>query len=324
MLGVFMNTGNDITFVIQGPINTFCIKKSIDKIRTLFQNAKIIVSSFYGADTSGLLADSIILSDDPGCFYYSKKQKEKTNNINRQIVSTCAGLKAAKTRYSFKLRSDFILYNKNFLNYFNLFLDYDQEYKLFSHKVLIPCLFTRNPNFCSFLFHPSDVAAFGVTSDLFDYFNAPLMKIKEAYWDSGNNYFCRYVPEQYLFINFLKKKGEKEHYFHYYNNYTKRNKNDYIKYILSNFTVLNMHQLGIKTDNKNFLLCNNQYSMYNTISHNDFIKEYNHNFNTFIQYKCTYEDKYIKKFRYIIIIRHYIAHKVKRLLSILKIIKSKG
>ena len=75
MLGVFMNTGNDITFVIQGPINTFCIKKSIDKIRTLFQNAKIIVSSFYGADTSGLLADSIILSDDPGCFYYSKKQK---------------------------------------------------------------------------------------------------------------------------------------------------------------------------------------------------------------------------------------------------------
>jgi hypothetical protein len=59
-----------------------------------------------------------------------------------------------------------------------------------------------------FPFHPSDIAFFGRTEDLLTLFDIPLMTEAEAYWDKKNARFNRYVPEQHIFINCLRKKGK--------------------------------------------------------------------------------------------------------------------
>ena len=62
----------------------------------------------------------------------------KKNNINRQIVSTREGLKKSRTRYSLKIRTDFIVENLNFLRYFGKFGKWDSQsdLRLFDERII--------------------------------------------------------------------------------------------------------------------------------------------------------------------------------------------
>jgi hypothetical protein len=244
---------SDITFIIQGDI-TPNINRQIAEIKKCFPQSSVVVSTSTGIHNCEVVenADRIIMSKDPGFFYYSDRPGEKVNNINRQIVSTLAGLKACHTKYAFKLRSDFFLTGNSFLEYFESFPKSDENYKIFEHKILSCCYFARNPQSdMPFPYHPSDLAFFGKTSDLLKLFDIPLMTAEEAYWDVTNSRFNRYVPEQYLFINCLRKNGLEVNC-NFYNDCSKENIEATERFFASNFIFLTFEQFNLKPTTQTF------------------------------------------------------------------------
>jgi hypothetical protein len=179
--------------------------------------AEVILSTWEGYDVSSLGCDVLMENKDPGFLYWPNGG---VNNVNRQIVSTLAGLKASTRKYALKLRTDCILSGNQFLKFFDLFPRSEQDYKVFSHKVISCCYFTRNPKAKLwdhyYSYHLSDIAHFGLAKDLVSLFDIPLMpKGEEFYWINRGVHYSRYVPEQYIFINFLRKIGKKVDYDNY-------------------------------------------------------------------------------------------------------------
>ena len=153
-------------------------------------------------------ADEVVAVPGPGGVASSRPPGGEKNNVNRQIANTAAGLKKVRTPYALKLRSDFLLTGNGFLRYFDAFPAADEAYSAFGHKLLACCYFARNPRSdMPFPFHPSDLAFFGRTEDLLRLYDIPLMTREQAYWNRQDRHQYQYVPEQYLFINCLKRGG---------------------------------------------------------------------------------------------------------------------
>ena len=172
---------NDLSVIIQGEVWAH-VNRQIAEVRRIFPQSEVIVSTCQKPKIDIVGADKVIISNDPGFFYYSEQPGGKVNNINRQIVSTLAGLKAAVNDYAFKLRSDFFLKGDDFLRYWDKFSLSENGYTVFEHKLLACCYFSRNPGSEDpFPFHPSDLAFFGKTKDLLKLFDVPLMSEAEAY-----------------------------------------------------------------------------------------------------------------------------------------------
>lgn len=240
-----------ISFIIQGEVFPH-INLQIAEIKRCFPQSRVIVSTCTPYTGQIVGADKTILSADPGFFYYSARPGEKVNNVNRQIITTLAGLKACETEYAFKLRSDFLLTGSSFLEYFDKFSATDNKYKLFEHKILSCCYFARNPNSdMPFPFHPSDLAFFGKTLDLLKLFDIPLMTKEEAYWDVANSRFNRYVPEQHLFINCLRKNGF-EVKCDFYNDCNEADIEQTERLFASNFIFLTFEQFNLNPTKQTF------------------------------------------------------------------------
>ena len=169
----------DISVVVQGAVNRKETLKTLKSVRKYLPDAEIILSTWEGTDVSGLDFDVLVLSKDPGnALIESFKNKVVYNNMNRQLLSTQAGLAKASRKYTLKLRSDLILTNNDFLEYFDKFQKRVDQYKLFERKILTSTLFSRYNIKCSkksdrvlIPFHISDWWFFGLTEDLKTYFS---------------------------------------------------------------------------------------------------------------------------------------------------------
>lgn len=235
---------NSLSIIIQGEVLPH-INRQLAEIRKIFSHAEIIVSTCSKPKVDIFGADKVIVSDDPGFFYYSKREDERLNNVNRQIVNTLAGIKAATKDYVFKLRSDFLLNGKDFLNYFEQFPLFDEKYKVFEHKILACSYFSRNPrDKRSYPFHPSDLVFFGKRVDLLNLFDIPLMSKEEAYYSFSTPLSNKYVPEQYIFISCLRKNGKKIDC-NLYNDISGNNIEETERYFASNFIFLTFEQFNL-------------------------------------------------------------------------------
>ncbi len=195
---------DQISVIIQGPYNGDVTNRVIASVRNCLPGTVVIFSTC-DADLPGKIpgCDQVIVSPDPGVFLYGQNG---VNNINRQIVNTLAGLTRVRTPFAMKLRSDFAVSGHDFLNFFDSYPESEKKYQVFSHKLLSCCYFSRNPREgVPFPFHPSDLMFFGKTDDLLKLFDIPLMTKEEAYWDSAKLPPFQYWPEQYVFINCLRK-----------------------------------------------------------------------------------------------------------------------
>jgi len=244
--------GAEISFIVQGYIGIDIGMPCVQSIRTYFPDAFIIVSTWVGCDTTGLDADEIICSDDPGFFTTSDSKDARLNNVNRQIVSTLAGLRRASTPYSFKIRSDCTVTSASVVSVWENFIDANSRPELFSLPIIACCYFSRNPN-CKpyYPYHPSDLAFFGNTSDLRDLFDVPLMPPNEERWVDNNFYSNRYAPEQYIFISFLRKRGREVICAHY-KDVSTENINDTEWLFASNFILVSFSQFGISFSKEYF------------------------------------------------------------------------
>jgi hypothetical protein len=234
--------------------------KITKNIRRLFPGAEIVLATYIGMNTAGLDYDKVALVEDPGFYLYDNTENPKENNVNRQIATTVAGLRAATRLYAFKLRSDFVLTGRGFLDYFNQFLKTDTEYRVFEKKILSCVFFSRDPRRDnSFPFHPSDIAFFGLRADLLNLFDIPLMPKEEAaYYQFKKIKYVRYLPEQYLWINCLRKNG-KDIKCDHQRDCDDRIAEDTERYLVSNFINLDWVQFDLSVPKRLTLFSKNNF-----------------------------------------------------------------
>ena len=201
---------DSISIVVQGRLDPNIAALCIRKLRQCFPGAEIIISTWEGSDTSGLDVDVVLFSPDPGAVLADEKEKTM-NNVNRQLISTWAGLNVATRPYLLKTRTDILFENADFLSFFGKYDGIPSSF--LEHRLLICNYYTRNPRAMPLCFHPSDWIVFGTAADVRKYYEAiPLMGEDEGAWFRTHkkdavvftNYVCRYTPEQHIFLHFLQ------------------------------------------------------------------------------------------------------------------------
>lgn len=213
---------SDITVVIQGPIHhssgisseTGLTSRSISAIRKYFPGAVIVLSTWIGQEAEDLTYDKLVLSQDPGptIVKYHKNGSPHTVNVNRQIVSTLAGLKAVETKYAMKLRSDNVL---NSARLKNLLLRYPKrasEHKLTKERIISSNVFAKEySQGLPIPFFPSDFFQFGRSEDLLALWDIPLIEDYQYDKKLAGKRQSKLYPwpdlhvEQTLWLSFINK-----------------------------------------------------------------------------------------------------------------------
>lgn len=172
-----MKTFEDITVVVQGPVQTLkgreqeagITHKCLSSLRQHLPGARIILSTWPNQQLSGLDYDELVISEDPGPNirnFHSDGRAQHYNN-NRQIVSTLAGLKQVKTPYAIKLRSDNYLIGSRFIELQQHYPNRCGSHRLFHERVVVSNVFTRKyAKGFRVAYHLSDFFYFGLTEDL--------------------------------------------------------------------------------------------------------------------------------------------------------------
>lgn len=208
-----MIKSSEISIVIQGPIYKNTTKRVCERMRQIFPQAEIIVSTWQGSDTSDLTYDILVESKDPGGTpLMLDGVSKKTNNVNRMIVSSKSGIKKATRKYTLRWRTDLLLKNDKFLDYFDKYTERNSEWKIFHKRVLVhyatlPYVYPLGP---------TDIACFGLTSDVLLYWDLPLQSDADATYFVNHPYpndllirgqkvAPRRGAEMYVWYNVLKK-----------------------------------------------------------------------------------------------------------------------
>lgn len=205
----------DVTFVVQGPIVELTAKV-LESISRLFPSSQIILSTWRGQDVSSF-SDiphlNVVKSRDPGAVS-DHEAGSKLDNVNRQIVSSKAGLEEVTTGYVVKTRTDIVFTKPNILK---LFSKFSGKATWFKEKVLSVNYNFKNPDLIGLVFHPSDLVLMGQTIDIYQLFNVPLRSSSDSQrlsWDDHPPLFFRriypslltlHTAEAYLLVEFLKK-----------------------------------------------------------------------------------------------------------------------
>lgn len=213
----------EISVVVQGPIDKEYTKLTLKSIRKNLPNAEIILSTWEGEILDDLDFDVLVLNKLPiNVQQKAFKNKKMFSNINRMILSTNKGLEKANRKYTLKLRTDLYIDNTKFLEKFEEFPARCNKYKLFEKRIVASTMFSRyfterNNNKKVIPFHVSDWWFFGLTSDVKKYLLSAEL-VEEPYF---SNYFeypensektsvyekfsWKFAPEQYLgYSCFLK------------------------------------------------------------------------------------------------------------------------
>ena len=220
-------TLDQISVVVQGPITGSpddspekrLTQKCLQNLRRDLPGAELILSTWRGADTRGLDFDVLVESDDPGglCYHNGLMDGRRIlNNVNRQIVTTRNGLMRATRPYALKIRTDFWLEGRAFLEFWEQFPRRGEAWRVLEERVLNCTVYARNPRrHLPFAYHPSDWVFFGRREDVLAIWNIPLAPEPEtSRWfddkprparDPYPNATNRYTPEQYIWTAFLRK-----------------------------------------------------------------------------------------------------------------------
>ncbi|ALA61026.1 WavE lipopolysaccharide synthesis family protein [Nitrospira moscoviensis] len=211
-------TDSDITFVFQGPVlpGAGGTAELVRLTRRAFPRSRCVLSTWTGADLSGVPFDRVVLSRDPGGLPGIKARDGagESNNVNRQLLSTRRGLEEVVTDYAVKIRTDCALEHAGFLATANRFLDAGA-----GPRILAPSLFTIDPlMFEQMPYHVSDWFQFGPTPALQRYWSAPFMAEQDAVFYErrpharhstfmDRRFRTRLAVEQYLAVQYAEPLG---------------------------------------------------------------------------------------------------------------------
>lgn len=201
----------EVSFVVQGPVEPELTPRCCDSIRAWFPGAEIVVSTWRGADTSRLECDEVVVSEDPGTL------EPFSYNTNRQLVSSLTGIRASSRPLVAKVRSDLVFHGDSLLRHWRRWDQYADGPRVFGDRVLVPNVFTRKPTYLYPLpHHPSDWAFFGARADVELLFDVPLLAAADAviptptdplvalFWGSARA--PSFAPEQYIWVSAVRKR----------------------------------------------------------------------------------------------------------------------
>ena len=206
-----------ISVVIQGPLvhrtkNGHNISKTIQSLKTHLPHAEIVLSTWIGQRVPALDGVKVVLSADPGALV---SDLGLVNNVNRQLVSTLAGLDASTRPYVLKFRSDFLMADDSIAVILERDSSKHETSQIFLERVTTTNLYVTNHYEYPQLFHASDLVQFGTRGDILDYWQQPLFTPEQAFLNHSelSNYFekvvfhggIKLVPEQLLTLGWLKK-----------------------------------------------------------------------------------------------------------------------
>lgn len=300
----------DITVVLQGStkggadLSTRYVELAIDSIRTVLPGAKIILSTWKGEDTSDLNADETVFNDDPGFATRDGRPDGKPNNINRQIVSSINGLKKVSTKYALKMRTDFILTHDSFLKAFDKLNEFEDDYRAVKKRIIVNMFGTRKPygKYFSLPFHVSDFTAFGLTEDLLNLYDIPLVSEDDFIWFNLHPEIeqkCyavnKYGGEQSIVIGFLQKMG-KEVSCRYSTHIDDSIADSSNHYLVNNFYPMSFATFGIQPLKDNLKAANNYFKYTDYYTQYEWLKMYKAFCDKdFKLPKCDYERNLINK-----------------------------
>ena len=212
---------DDITAIVQGPIEKDLTPQCLKSIRKQIPGARIVLSTWKGSDVSDLDYDSLVYNDDPGSnvnmpYLWGGNVDV---NFNRQLISTSSALELVETRYTLKIRTDMALINDGFRKYFYYYPRREKKWELFKERIVMPFYIWRSNDLVlngkKVHFHQpyymNDNAWFGLTEDIRTLVNCQKKLPNEGFaldFDFGEAGFKRACvsPENVFFVNAFHKK----------------------------------------------------------------------------------------------------------------------
>ena len=182
-------------------------RRCLESVRKYLPEAQIILSTWERCDATGLDCDILIKGQEPEDIYMSWADgTPKLMTVNNQIISTQNGLNKADRKYALKIRSDILLEGDAFIKYFEKY-NKNKDSEILEKKVLtLPTYDPRKT--AKFLFDPSDWLLFGLTKDIKNIFDIPLMEENKLKGEKVNSHYLivnNLEAEQYIWTNFLSK-----------------------------------------------------------------------------------------------------------------------
>ncbi len=251
---------NNISIIVQGPIIKDVTEKCLKQTRKVFKNSQIILSTWIGENTEGLIYDELILSNEPLKARFNKKDDKEVNHTNFQLVSIQNALPKIKGKYCLKLRTDAYVKSSSFLKQWDKYPNFNKNYKFFKHRILIPSVYSREAFDLTGIpmpFHPSDIFMFGLSEDIIDYFAKTNLMTED---ELGNWKYLhpekapfsqltyRYCAEQYYCYNWAKRHLT-EIVFDDWSDWSNENINISKKVLYNNFAILDYKTHKISTLN---------------------------------------------------------------------------
>lgn len=261
----------EITVVVQGPVEEIYTRLVIESIRRYLPGARIILSTWKDSYIAGLDIDELVINEDPGAPTFIKKNGARhSDNRNRLLVSTKGGLERVTSKYVLKLRSDCILAGDGIVRNYGRYPLKTEDLCITKNKLVVGelCNLTRlrfDETTVDFPFHISDWFFFGLTEDLRRYFADTEIESLEqmTQWnfknnmvispddEIGQNWKRRYNAEQYFFISALRRKYDIEYWD--ISDFSEKTAEQSSIAIINNFEVLNIRDheiINIKRNNK--------------------------------------------------------------------------
>lgn len=235
---------NEISVVVSGAIYNDWTNRCLKSIYEKLPGAEVILSTWEGSKVDGLQYDKVIFSKDPGAGkLWNEEGILLDNNMNRAIVSTLEGIKNATRRYVLKIRTDSVIQNTGFLDYYGKFSEFDIEWKLVEERIVAVC-----SSRCKFekYFNINDWYFFGIKEDLEKLWDIPLIDYKNLEGERKDGYFSykyNLNEHKYLMISFLRKKLQIE----YYRDSKEENKEKYVRSLINNFICIGITNWGIES-----------------------------------------------------------------------------
>ncbi len=250
-----MIPSSQLTVVLQGDIRPET-DRAIKSVRQHVPSARLVLSTYRDQpshrlkDLSGKV-DHLVLSADPGPLPpFTMSGTAPPSNLNRQLVTTQAGLAEVRSAYVLKMRSDIELTGAGFLKLGCAAEDSD--------RMLVSSFYTRHPMGLScYLFHVSDWFVVGCTSKVKDFFSAPCMSPSDARWFESHahvaratyaarRFRARYTPEQHITVHYAQQHGYRTPQF--LNDWDEHLMNEYRRFLVSECLVAMPRDLGFRLD----------------------------------------------------------------------------
>ncbi|GHD21420.1 WavE lipopolysaccharide synthesis family protein [Tianweitania populi] len=241
----------DVTIVMQGGLGgEWDIRYSARYLREVMPGVKIILATQKTSAKSfddGSDFDAVILTQDPGPLP-SVKLVGAPHNVNRQIVSSAAGLAAVTTPYAMKLRTDSYLSSRRAVELWSRWGEANPGPRQKGQaRILVMSLFSLNPHYDERLcYHLSDFMQFGRTEDLRAFWNGPQMDLGTNTYYERHPYAAHSLPrerefrslygtEQWLTLGYLF--GEGPYPIAYHNDVDEQIIDEFEEYLADNFIV---------------------------------------------------------------------------------------